>query len=292
MKVVSVINYKGGVGKTTITSNIAAGLVKRNYKVMAIDLDPQANLTFSYMDLDDWRIKYAENKTIKNWFEEFENLKFSNLILHPQKIKNKNFNLISSHIGLINTDFNIAYSMNSFTKKSQKEKFLKAHNILKEGISNLNGYDIVLIDCPPNFSMITRNAIVASDYYLIPVKLDYLSTIGIDELDRHIKQLTNEYNSYIKKESSLISPKLLGIVCNMISPRKEGLISIEQSYLSKLKQLNYEIFTSMLRENKTIYSEAPQDGIPVTMKNLKNQYTTINSEIDSLVEEFIERIGL
>ena len=55
MKVVSIINYKGGVGKTTITSNIAAGLANKGYKVLAIDLDPQSNLTFSFLDIDDWK---------------------------------------------------------------------------------------------------------------------------------------------------------------------------------------------------------------------------------------------
>lgn len=292
MKVISVINYKGGVGKTTITSNIAAGLSKKKYKVLAIDLDPQANLTFSYMNLDDWRIKYAENKTIKNWFEELENIKFNNLILHPNNIKDKNFNLISSHIGLINTDLDIAYSMNGFTKKSQKEKFLKAHNILKKGIEDLNGYDIVLIDCPPNFNMITRNAIVSSDYYLIPIKLDYLSTIGINELQEHVNLLKDEYNSYVKNEVDFIEPTLLGIICNMVSPRKEGVISSEQPYLSKLKQSNYPVFNTMLRENKTIYSEASKDGVPVAMRNLNSQYSTINLEIENLVDEFIERMNL
>ena len=55
MKVVSIINYKGGVGKTTITSNLAAGLATKGYKVLAIDLDPQSNLTLSFMKIEDWK---------------------------------------------------------------------------------------------------------------------------------------------------------------------------------------------------------------------------------------------
>ena len=70
MKVVSIINYKGGVGKTTITSNLAAGLATKGYKVLAIDLDPQSNLTFSFVGIDDWKEKYSEKKTIRNWFKE------------------------------------------------------------------------------------------------------------------------------------------------------------------------------------------------------------------------------
>ena len=67
MKIVSVINYKGGVGKTTIVANLAAELARRGKRVLLIDLDPQASLTFSFVSLDLWRQRYAGNRTIKTW---------------------------------------------------------------------------------------------------------------------------------------------------------------------------------------------------------------------------------
>ena len=292
MKVISVVNYKGGVGKTTVTSNLAAGLAKRKYKVLAIDLDPQSNLTFSFFNLDEWKDKYAQNKTIKNWFESKGDLKFEDLILNPSNVKDKNLNIISSHIGLIYSDIEIAYRMSSIRSKKQKENYIKAHDILKDGIKELRGYDIVLIDCPPNFNMITRNAIVASDYYLVPIKLDCLSTLGLEELNKHIKELEEDYNTNLQNTNKEISPKFLGVVCNMVTRRKEGIISTEEQHLSQLKQGNISVFNTMLRENKSVYGDAPKEGIPVAMRKLNSQYNEINKELDDLVNEFLERLGM
>lgn len=68
MKAVSVINYKGGVGKTTVTANIASEMAYRGKKVLVIDLDPQTNLTFSYMKVEQWKENYEKSQTIKYWF--------------------------------------------------------------------------------------------------------------------------------------------------------------------------------------------------------------------------------
>jgi chromosome partitioning protein len=71
VKVISVINYKGGVGKTTITANLAADLASRGKNVLAIDLDPQASLTFSFFKVEDWRERFAVSRTIKNWYDAY-----------------------------------------------------------------------------------------------------------------------------------------------------------------------------------------------------------------------------
>ena len=293
MKVVSVINYKGGVGKTTLTANLAGGLAIRNYKVLIIDLDPQSNLTFSFIPVEQWKEQYSKNRTIKTWFENNQDTKFEDLIINPKNIKNENLNLISSNIDLINTELNLVARLYSNTHFRKNQNFLNVHQILKSGIDGLEGYDVVIMDCPPNFNIITRNAIVSSDYYLVPVKLDYLSKIGLGELKKHIKDLTNSYNGKVKGDRMKINPKLVGVVCNMVDKRKDSLISTERDYLTRIQKDN-SIFKSKLRQNKTLYGESQRELIPVSMKNIytHNTYFEVKKEIDSFVEEFIERINL
>lgn len=293
MKVISVINYKGGVGKTTITANIAGGLAKRNYKVLVIDLDPQSNLTFSFLPVEDWKEYYSQNKTIKTWFENNEETKFEKLIINPHNIHNENLDIVSSNIDLINCELELVARLYNNTSIRKNQNYLKVHQILKSAIDELEGYDVVIMDCPPNFNMITRNAIVTSDYYLVPVKLDYLSQIGLKELNKHIKDLTKNYNEKVKGSRRKINPELLGVVCNMVDKRKEGLISTESQYLARIEKDN-PILKSMLRQNKTLYSESQEELVPLAMKDVRsnNTYLEVKKEIDSLVEEFIERINL
>src|SRR5437762_5428679 len=89
MHIVSVINYKGGVGKTSLTANLAGELAFRGKKVLLLDLDAQASLTFSMISPDEWHNQYATSKTIKSWFDSFEHgkpLSLKSIVQSPQAI--------------------------------------------------------------------------------------------------------------------------------------------------------------------------------------------------------------
>jgi len=92
MHVVSVINYKGGVGKTTTTANLAAELAWRGKDVLIIDLDPQASLTFSFIKPEEWQDDFSTSKTIKNWFDSFSDsssVDLNDLIFTPNNVSRK-----------------------------------------------------------------------------------------------------------------------------------------------------------------------------------------------------------
>ena len=110
MRVISVMNYKGGVGKTTVTANLAAALAKRGRRVLLIDLDPQCSLSFSFFHVEDWEKKFSETKTVKNWYDAFIDKDFNcsleNLIVVPEvPIKGDGrLHMICSHLALINIE--------------------------------------------------------------------------------------------------------------------------------------------------------------------------------------------
>ena len=189
MPIVSVINYKGGVGKTTITANLAAELAWRGYNVLLIDMDPQASLTFSFITVDVWRKNYSVDRTIREWYNTYmdfdQDVELSNLIITPRRINqfvNGRLDLICSHIDLINIDLELATRLTSASPTQMANNFLRLHSRLRDGLFQdgvMDRYDYVLIDCPPNFNVVTKTAIVASSRILIPTIPDYLSTEGI-----------------------------------------------------------------------------------------------------------------
>lgn len=300
MKVISIINYKGGVGKTTLTSNLSAELANRGFKVLMIDLDPQTSLTFSFIQPDVWIKDYADDFTIKNWFKQSKKKKinFKDLIIELPNFKNLNgeLHLISSHLELINIDLELATNLSGANLNQAKQNFLKVHRTLLKGIEQLNDYyDFVIIDCPPNFNIVTKNAIVASDSILIPAKPDYLSTLGIDYLIRSVNILINDYNEYCSildkdddEEYHEIYPKILGVLFTMVQFYGGQPISAIRQYINQTKRLKIPVFKEYIRENKTIFSDAPQYGIPVVLSD--HHRGDIAEEIRNFVTSFESKV--
>lgn len=304
MSTVSVINYKGGVGKTTVTANLAAELAWRGWRVLLLDLDSQASLTFSFIRPDEWE-SLEKDRTIKSWFDSFEDgkpIQLSSLVLAPKQVASRlssrkgELHLIPSHLGLINVDLELATELGGGTMRRARRSFLKVHSRLLDGLSRLAArYDVVLLDCPPNFNIVTKTALVASDFVLIPAKPDYLSTLGIDYLKRNLDELILDFNRWVRSEpgdSREINPQIIGVVFTMIQMYGGQPIQAQRPYIAQTKRLGLPVFDAYIRRNNTVFSNAPEYGVPVALNNFNpGTYRNVVTEIEEFVSEFQGRLA-
>ena len=208
--VISTINLKGGVGKTTMTVALGEFLaMEHNKRVLIIDLDPQTNATVTLIDENDWAKRDVEGKTLLRLFKDKVEKKSEfnlakTIVKSVSKIGNgiHNLDLLPSSLGLIEIQDQLPMipSGNFFVTSPVSILFDAVSGILEQ-------YDYVLIDCPPNLGIITLNGINFSDYFLIPVIPDILSTYGIPQILDRMKSFRREKRSD--------SPKPLGIVISM-----------------------------------------------------------------------------
>jgi len=307
MKVVSVINYKGGVGKTSLTTNLAAELAYRNHRVLMIDLDAQASLTFSFITPDEWSNNFEDDKTIKSWFDSHElgnPSSLSELVYQPPRaarpLKGRGqLDLICSHLGLINVDLELATKLGGATLSQAKQNFLSIHGRLAEGLVEMrDNYDVILIDCPPNFNIVTKTAIVASDYILVPARPDFLSTLGIDYLMRSMNGLVRDYNEYADLaqgvQSEPIDPKIVGIVFTMIQEYGGGPMASHRQFMHQVRNnSDLSVFDAYIKRNDTIFADAPQTGVPVVLVGYANgSHSSVVDGLEAVTTEFAANIGI
>lgn len=309
MKVVSVINYKGGVGKTSLTANLAAELAWRGKHVLLLDLDAQASLTFSFIKPDEWSNKYEANATIKAWFDAFEAgapIPLSSLTQTPPRIAQLlrgkgTLDVIYSHLGLINVDLELATKLAGANLAQAKKNFIAVHKRLADGLITIgakNKYDLVLIDCPPNFNIVTKTAIIASDYILVPTRPDELSTLGIDYLMRSIRGLLKDYNDYAElkqgSEEKPVKPKIVGVVFTMVQEYGGGPMSAQRAYITKVKsESGLPVFQHYIKRNDTLFAEAPVYGVPVVLHGYSNvSHQSVVDGLEDVATEFSAAVGI
>ena len=186
-KVISVVNQKGGVGKTTTTVNVGIGLAREGKKVLLIDADPQGSLTASlgYEEPDDLRITLA---TIMMDVINEEEISLEDGILHHQE----NVDLLPANIELSALEVTMGNVMSR-------------EMIMKEYIDAIRcRYDYILIDCMPSLGMMTINALVSSDSVLIPVQAAYLPVKGLQQLIKTILTVKKRLNRKLAIEGILL----------------------------------------------------------------------------------------
>jgi len=226
-KVVSMINWKGGVGKTTATLNIGVGLAKfqefGKSNVLLVDLDPQTNLSYSSMGIDDY-IEWAytnKKSTLKDLYDDYLNNKSDfdvNDALVKDAIKStSNVHLLPSHLDLIFIDMKLARKREGSTElESMAGEELKKLSILSNIFKEIEeNYDYIICDCPPNFNLVTQNAIFASEAFIIPALPDFLSTVGMQQIVHEVSNLNKRVRKYIAlydEKIEYIDTELKGII--------------------------------------------------------------------------------
>jgi chromosome partitioning protein len=197
--IVSFINLKGGVAKTTTAIQIAECLsAVAKKRVLVIDLDPQTNATVALISEEHWENLNAKKQTIFNLFnDQLERTSCFKINQAIQKgVSNLNIpslSLLASSIDLLNIQDRI------YEIPARCNYKINPMEVLKKAIHHeLFSYDYVFIDCPPNLGLITKNGLEISDYYLIPTIPDKLSTYGLPQIIRTIKEFADDRSSNIK----------------------------------------------------------------------------------------------
>ena len=291
MKVVSVINHKGGVGKTTLTANLGAGLAARGQKVLLVDLDAQASLTVSFVTQSEWTDSLLPTKTIKHWYDGIgtgEALESpESLVSSPARVLDKlgrsrgRLDLIAAHRDLSDVDTALAASL-----LGDPSLFPLLHSRLRDGLAHksLAEYDTVLIDCAPNFGLIAKNAVAASDLLLIPTKPDYLSTNGIDSLGLKIQAFAQEY---AERAPGAIERPPAAVVFTMVQNYDGQPIETQRSVISRIEALDVPTFSTTIRDSKSVYGPAPEHGVPVILGGTGRAQTR---ELRDLVSELSSKL--
>ena len=192
-KVVSIINLKGGVAKTTLTVAIAECLCSEfGKKVLVIDLDPQTNATISLISEEKWEELDEQKQTLFHLFnDKLKKTSFFNL---SKAIQRGVSNLNLPRLSLLASSIKFIDIQDRISDIAQETGYaIVPMEVLKAAIhSELENFDYILIDCPPNLGFITRNGIEISDYFLIPTIPDTLSTYGIPQIVKTIHGFTTE----------------------------------------------------------------------------------------------------
>ena len=271
-QVISLIQMKGGVGKTTCAVNLASYLAKEHQKrVLLVDFDPQTNATLSLISEERWRDWEKDRGTMADVLEVEHKRKGAPMAkLEDCIVKDVNpalpgLHLVPSHLKLTFLDLDLAARPGReriFSRKLEKV---------------LLDYDIVLCDCPPNLMIGTQNAVFASDWYLVPMQPDFLSSVGLSLLQDRL--------GYLRK-SLEFKLRCLGIVFSRVRRH----INFHQETMQRLKSdkafKRIYFFDSVSPENIGL-GEAPMAAQPI---NLYDPSATGADAFGALAKEFLLRL--
>ena len=234
-RIIAVANQKGGVGKTTTSTNLSACLAELNKKVLLIDIDPQGNAT-SGVGVDKNQLENTVYEMIIGECEMEECLLkdvIDNLDLLPS-----NVNLSGAEIDLIGVE--------------------EREYILKKKIDDIkDNYDFIVIDCPPSLNMLTVNAMTTADSVLVPIQCEYYALEGLSQLIHTINLVKERLNPTLEIE---------GVVFTMYDARTNLSLQVVENVKSNLKQ---NVYKTIIPRNIRL-AEAPSHGMPINLYDSKS----------------------
>lgn len=252
-KIISIFNQKGGVGKTTTSINLSAGLGRKNKKVLLIDLDPQGNAT-SGLGIDKTALEGSVYDLITNE-KTFNDIKIESSA--------KNVHIVPGGIDLAGLEIELS-------------KTDYWHNILKEKTESIkDDYDMIIIDCPPSLGIISLMGLIASDYVIIPIQSEFYALEGTSQLLETINMVQENYNNNLE---------ILGVVMVMHDSRTRLASDVVDEVKNAFDNL---VFKTIINRNVRL-AEAPSYGLSIFDYD---RISKGSWNYKALSKEVIDRIG-
>ena len=234
-RAIVVANQKGGVGKTTTAINLAACLAEAGQKVLAIDMDPQGNMT-SGLGVD--------KDAIENSVYE--------LLLGETEVEDCVQKEVIENLSVIGSNINLSAAEIELIGQDEKEY------ILQKAIAPIRDqYDFIIIDCPPSLSMLTINSMCLADTVLVPIQCEYYALEGLTQLIHTINLVQERLNPSLEIE---------GVVFTMYDARTNLSLQVVENVKSNLEQ---NIYKTIIPRNVRL-AEAPSYGMPINMYDTKS----------------------